>query len=199
MSGKTSDTANAEVLAWIKSLREGDETAYSLILERYMPLLRKLSSSYAKDTAPYGIDAEELLQEARLALYKAALNYDSEQQSVTFGLFAKICVNRRLCSVKRRVQRKKEPKIVPPPRKQALFSTDDIPEIDRGEIWEKTEKLLSTFEKTVLRMRLSEMSYAEIAQELGRPVKSVDNALARAMKKIHTYADSLKKTRDSKA
>ena len=192
MSVHSSGTNNEEVLAWIRRLRDGDDSAYTPIVERYARMLQKLAVSYARDTAPHGIDEEELLQEARLALYKAALSYDLDQQNVTFGLYAKICVNRRLLSVKRRVRRKKEPKITPPPRKKVLFFTDDFTGSDRGKILKEAEKQLSAFEKTVLRMHMSGMKYAEISQDLGRSVKSIDNALARAKRKIRSCADSFR-------
>ena len=190
MSGKTSETNKEKILSLIAALQNGDESAYSPLLDQYMPLLQKLAASYAKDTFPHGIDAEELLQEARLVLYNAALSYDLGQQKVTFGLYAKICVNRRLLSVKRRVKSKKEPKITPVPRKKALFFTDDFTGSDRGKILKEAEKQLSAFEKTVLRMHLSGMKYAEIAQDLGKSVKSIDNALARAKKKLRIYASA---------
>ena len=190
MNAKTSETNTAEILSLITALQNGDDSAYPLLLDRYMPLLKKLAASYARDTASHGIDAEELLQEARWALYKAAKSYDVDQQKVTFGLYAKICVNRRLLSLKRKLNSKKEPKIITPTRKKALFFTDDFSGSDRGKILKEAEKQLSAFEKTVLRMHLSGMKYAEIAQELGKSVKSIDNALARAKKKLRIYASA---------
>ena len=189
MNAKNSETNKEKVLSLITALQNDDESAYPPLLDQYMPLLKKLAASYAKNTAQHGFSAEDLLQEASLALYKAAISYDTGQKDVTFGLYAKICVNRRLLSLKRKVNSKKEPKITAVPRKKVLFFTDDFSGSDRGKILKEAEKQLSAYEKTVLRMRLSGMKYEEIAQDLGKSVKSVDNALARAMKKLRALAD----------
>ena len=45
-------------------------------------------------------------------------------------------------------------------------------------------ELLSPFEKEVLRKYLSGITYQEIAKQLNKPVKSIDNALQRLKKKI---------------
>ena len=72
------------ITALIASVRCGDETAFAELLDRYLPLLQSLASAF--DSSRVGFD--ELLQEARFALYRAAISY--REGGVTFGLYAKI-------------------------------------------------------------------------------------------------------------
>ena len=73
--------------ALIASVRRGDETAFAALLDRYAPLLQSLV--FAFDSL--SVDGDELMQEARFALYRAAISY--REGGVTFGLYAKIYQN----------------------------------------------------------------------------------------------------------
>jgi len=55
---------------------------------------------------------------------------------------------------------------------------------DYSDIEQKMLELLSPFEKQVLTMYLSGIAYQDIARQLNKPVKSIDNALQRLKKKI---------------
>ena len=55
---------------------------------------------------------------------------------------------------------------------------------DYSVIEHKMVELLSPFEKQVLTMYLGGIAYQDIARQLNRPVKSIDNALQRLKKKI---------------
>ena len=57
-------------------------------------------------------------------------------------------------------------------------------------IEKKMEHILSTLEWKVLMSYLDGKSYQEIAESLGRHVKSVDNALQRVKRKLEKYMKS---------
>ena len=56
-----------------------------------------------------------------------------------------------------------------------------------SEIEEKMGELLSSLEWKVLMYYLEGKSYQEIAEDLGRHVKSIDNALQRVKRKLEKY------------
>ena len=56
-----------------------------------------------------------------------------------------------------------------------------------SEIEEKMGELLSSLEWQVLIYYLEGKSYQEIAEDLGRHVKSIDNALQRVKRKLEKY------------
>jgi len=129
-----------------------------------------------------GGDNDDLRQEAVIALYKAACAY-RESLGVTFGLYAKICVNNRLKTVLGKLKNK-------------YVSLDKLrlgggnPE--RGYIEReayrtlrgKLDLLLTDYERKVLLMHLEGLSYRSIAAVLGKNVKSIDNALRRIRNKL---------------
>lgn len=49
----------------------------------------------------------------------------------------------------------------------------------------RIQKVLSPFENQVLDLYLQGMDYRKIAERIGKPAKSVDNALQRIRSKIH--------------
>ena len=53
-----------------------------------------------------------------------------------------------------------------------------------GELEEKLKKLLSSFERKILKLWLGGLSYSEISAQTGKTVKSVDNAIQRIKKKL---------------
>ena len=59
--------------------------------------------------------------------------------------------------------------------------------IDRervGKIEEYIRKYLSSFEQDVVNLYIDGMNYQQIAQQLGKTSKSIDNALQRIKKKL---------------
>lgn len=51
-------------------------------------------------------------------------------------------------------------------------------------VMEKAKKVLSDFELKVLDLFLQDYTYSEIAEKLGKPKKTCDNALQRIKKKL---------------
>jgi RNA polymerase sigma factor (sigma-70 family) len=66
----------------IEAVRDGSETAYRVMYEQFLPLIRKTLFRFR-----WYPDREELLQEARIALYQAILDYTPDH-GVTFAGFA---------------------------------------------------------------------------------------------------------------
>ncbi len=170
--------------ALIASVRRGDEEAFAVLLDRYAPLLQSLVSAF--DSPSIGFD--ELMQEARFALYCAAIDY--RDGGVTFGLYAKICIRNRLVSRLRREQ--KERRVFSLERFRRELPSDDaadaldflLSDESFRMLCEEIARILSPYENRVFRLYASGLSVAEIASELGVAGKSVRNALDRSFVKL---------------
>ena len=166
------------------SVQRGDEAAFAQLLDRYAPLLQSLVSVFETPS----IDADELMQEARFALYRAALSY--REGGVTFGLYAKICVRNQLVSRLRREMREK--RVCSLDRvAHELVSDESVDALDfllSDESFrlmrERIARILSPYENRVFELYASGLSVAEISVRLGGKVKSVRNALDRCLSKL---------------
>ncbi len=172
------------------SIRNGDKTAYAELLKQFDPLIK---SEVAECTRrlPEGseFDVEDLTQEAMLALYKAALSYVPDK-SVTFGLYAKICIHNCLISCARKISaqhrkrmREEKRKIFREPGEQsaeerflAQARTEDVEKL--------LEQETSALERRIFSLYLEKKSYAEISEIAERDVKSVGNAIYRVKRKL---------------
>lgn len=201
MLGKYSDyeqTADEEL---IDRLRGGEERIMDYICDKYKNLVR----SKAKSMFILGGDSEDLIQEGMIGLFKAVRDYDSGRDA-SFYTFADLCISRQMYTAVQASQRQKhiplntyislygntvtedkeEPSLLealPDPAElnpEAMFLDKE-----RVAYLEKViENELSSFEKQVLDLYMTGMSYTQIAKVLGRDEKSTDNALQRLKSKI---------------
>lgn len=199
-----------DISVLIKRIKEGDEQAFSLLLLQFEPLILSSVSRFCTPPAYQKSDFEDLRQEAVLALFKAAGSFDEEMTGITFGLYAKICIKNRLISAKRQKLRSIRKirdtkgnafqKKVGRPRKipaeqsskksgKSSFKGTLPTETQLLHLLDLAEKDLTAREKRAFDLYLSGSSYKEIGEELHCDIKSVDNALSRAKKKIKKYAD----------
>ncbi len=135
-------------------------------------------------------EVDDLVQEGMIALYKAMGTYDPAQGK-SFKNFVYFCAVRRIYSYLR-TQSRKEPggeraEIDP----ESLAEGENPEELllsgeSEGEFRMRLSKLLSDFEFRVVTMYLDGMTYAQISAATGRAVKSIDNALARAKRKLQS-------------
>ncbi|CAA7601830.1 RNA polymerase sigma factor, sigma-70 family [Acididesulfobacillus acetoxydans] len=77
--------------AMLKAACSGDEEALNELIVYYEPEIRKIACKYFLPRADY----EDLLQEGRLALYKAILSYESGAE-IPFLHFLRLVVKRKL-------------------------------------------------------------------------------------------------------
>ena len=148
-----------------------------------------------------GGDSEDLTQEGMVGLIKAVREYDAEK-AASFRTFAEVCIRNRLYSVLRAAARDKHSPLnqsVPldPPffdSNSYTSGTNDLaqgnPEtflIDRehtAALLAGVRKQLSEFEAKILGYYLDGLSCREIAGLVGKPPKSVDNAVQRIRRKV---------------
>ena len=187
----------------IGRLRDGEAAIIDFIIDKYKNLVR----SKAKSMFILGADNEDLIQEGMIGLFKAIRDYDSGRDA-SFFTFADLCISRQMYTAIQASGRKKHS---PLNSYISLYSatfgndgedggvelvhiiasdTDRNPEemlIDKEnvEVLEnRIDKELSGFEKQVLDLHLTGMSYIQIAKVLGKDEKSTDNALQRIKGKL---------------
>ena len=179
--------SDAEVNRLIDEYRRDNELAFDRLAELYRPMLLASVASYG-DALAEVYDSDDLMQYALIALSKAALTYNASQSKVSFGLYAKVCVNNSMISRARFVARRRV-NLLPIENFLSLADTADVSDgvVDR-ESAQALENLmtenLSKLEYDVLRLYASGLSSAEIATRLSKAQRSVDNAIFRARKKL---------------
>lgn len=172
-------------------------------------LIRKYSRVVKACARPYflsGGDSEDLIQEGMLGLLSAIREYRTDG-GASFRTFAELCIRRRLfTAIKTAAGRKNvalndclslESPFFDEKQAHAAYVLRDAfqrgPEdmvIDReraDEFLSSFYLCLSKFEAEVLGFYLKGMSYQEIASEVNRSTKSVDNAVQRIRRKLAQY------------
>lgn len=185
----------------IDRLRGGEQRIMDYICDKYKNLVR----SKAKSMFILGGDSEDLIQEGMIGLFKAVRDYDSGRDA-SFYTFAELCISRQMYTAVQASQRQKH---IPLNTYVSLYANTreegkeehnllealaDKNELNPEEVFLDKERVaylenviesgLSIFEKQVLDLYMTGMSYTQIAKVLGRDEKSTDNALQRLKGKI---------------
>ncbi|MBR5322157.1 MAG: sigma-70 family RNA polymerase sigma factor [Clostridia bacterium] len=173
------------ILSLIELARSGDGNSFADLTVLFKPLIESMGKRYASKCGNVLFTEDDFMQEATWGFYSAVQTY-KPTGSVTFGLYAKICVRNRLVSLLRTASKKlKVPKENAEKRKgygdpaHSFLEGEDARRMEK-----KIEELLSVFEYSVFRLYMQNKSYKEIADSLGRSVKAVDNALYRIKTKL---------------
>ena len=191
-----------EDLQLVLKARNGDELARDALIRRYTSFVRMKASSYFLA----GGDAEDLIQEGLIGLYKAVRDFRHDKET-SFRSFAELCVTRQIITAIKTATRFKHS----PLNTYISFSNtpagqdsdSDVtlgdalpgPSVDDPSICViSTEELqslvfslgtgLSKLEADALKLYLEGSSYEEMAEELGCDTKTIDNALQRVKRKV---------------
>ena len=188
----------------INQIRENDPQALNEIIERYKSLIEIRVSNYFIN----GAEKDDLMQEGRIGLFKAIMNYDAEKDA-SFNTFANLCIERQLINAVKNSNRQKH---MPLNNYVSLNGSDDDSSSENidtvlnnsvedpldtitkkeymNEINDTLDKNLSDFEKNVLDLLLKGYKYEEIAQKLDSNSKAIDNAIQRIRKKTIKNLDN---------
>lgn len=182
----------------ITLIQNGQSDATEYLLKKYAPLVKKsIRTLYL-----IGADTEDLSQEGMIGLFKAIQNYQTDNNA-SFYTFAKLCIDRQIYSAIKASNRKKHIPLNSYISFYSKINEDEIELIDNLEagndsnpeqiildrentmnIEEILDVHLSKMEKQVLSLYLQGKSYADIGAELGKPGKSIDNAIQRIRDKV---------------
>jgi RNA polymerase sporulation-specific sigma factor len=185
--------------------RLGDRIAEEYLINKYKNFVRAKARSYFL----IGADREDIIQEGMIGLYKAIRDFKSDKLA-SFRAFAELCITRQIITAIKTATRQKHiplnsyvslnkpiydeesdrtlldvlsgNKVTDP--EELVISREEFVDIES-----KMGEFLSELEREVLNAYLDGKSYQEIAQELNRHVKSIDNALQRVKRKLERYIE----------
>jgi len=186
----------------IMLLREGEQEVMDYLMDKYKNLVR----SRAKSMYILGADRVDLIQEGMIGLFKAVRDYDFGRDA-GFYTFAELCISRQIYTAVQASGRKKHmplntyisfySKVADTGQEGAQLELSSVLEseqknpeealIDQENVEELEQIIqsqLSTLERQVIDLYLTEMGTVEISKILGIDEKSADNALQRAKNKI---------------
>lgn len=171
----------------ISKARRGDNEAFEKLSVYYLGLISKISSEYRTE----GYDAGDFVQEGLLGFFGAVKSYDSSCGS-SFKNYAIVCIKNRLNSIVKKSERGKALPAGSTVPIEDVEITDESLNPESQVLYRerlaffnnKVKTLLSKKEQSVLWLYIKGYSYKEISCRLGINEKSVDNALARAKKKL---------------
>ena len=82
--------------------KSGNSSAFSELTEKYTPLISSMAERYFHLLDGGSIGYDDLVQEAHVAFYRAMISFDMDQEGVSFGLYAKICIRNSMVSILRK-------------------------------------------------------------------------------------------------
>jgi RNA polymerase sporulation-specific sigma factor len=174
----------------VRKVRGGDDYATAILVSRFFPFAKSRASFYCPDPS----EREDFVQEGMLGLLSAIENF-SFVKGASFKTFAFVCIERRMLSMLRAQSRtKRVPKTEIVQLSDELHNEltykgpsplDEIISEEDGENFERLVKeRLTELEYSVLTLKLQGLDYNQTAQSLHISLKTVDNALQRAKKKL---------------
>ncbi|MDR7543938.1 MAG: RNA polymerase sporulation sigma factor SigH [Armatimonadota bacterium] len=180
--------------------KSGDDRAAEFLIAKYRNFVRVKAKAYFL----IGADREDIIQEGMIGLYKAIRDFRRDKLS-SFRAFAELCITRQIITAIKTATRQKhiplnsyislnKPIYDEDSDRTLLDVISSIKVSDPEELVinqeasatmrERIRKNLSELECKVLTAYLEGKSYQEMANELNRHVKSIDNALQRVKRKL---------------
>lgn len=192
----------------VEFARKGNDKALEYIIDKYKNFVRAKARTYFL----IGADREDIVQEGMIGLYKAIRDFREDKLS-SFRAFAELCITRQIITAIKTATRQKhiplnsyvslnrpifdeesdrtlmdvlsEEKTCDP--EEMIINKEEFSGIEL-----KMGEILSELEWEVLSFYLEGKSYQEIAEDLRKHVKSIDNALQRVKRKLEKYLDDEK-------
>ncbi|MDK2800933.1 MAG: polymerase sporulation-specific sigma factor [Clostridiales bacterium] len=193
----------------VEDARNGNDKALEYIIDKYKNFVRAKARTYFL----IGADREDIVQEGMIGLYKAIRDFREDKLS-SFRAFAELCITRQIITAIKTATRQKhiplnsyvslnrpifdeesDRTLLDVLSEERVYDPEEMI-ISREEftgIGAKMEEILSELEWEVLSSYLQGKSYQEIAEDLDRHVKSIDNALQRVKRKLEKYLEEVKR------
>lgn len=190
----------------VRMSKNGDDIALEYLIRKYKNFVKLKAKAYFL----VGADKEDIVQEGMIGLYKAIRDFDSEK-ATSFKVFAELCITRQIITaIKTATRQKHMPLNSYISLNKPMFEDDSertlidtlcsntvldpeelvISKEQLADIESKMCEILSPLEWKVLGDYLQGKSYQEMAVDLNRRVKSIDNAIQRIKRKVEKYLDT---------
>lgn len=187
----------------VEAVHNGDDEALEYLIHKYRNFVRAKARSYFL----IGADREDIIQEGMIGLYKSIRDF-REDKLTSFKAFAELCITRQIITaIKTATRQKHIPLNSYVSLDKPIYDEDSdrtlldvicaarvsdpeelvIHQEEFDDIELRMAELLSDLERKVLMLYLDGRSYQEIAVDLDRHVKSIDNALQRVKRKLEKY------------
>ncbi|KPV44168.1 RNA polymerase subunit sigma-70 [Alicyclobacillus ferrooxydans] len=187
----------------VEAVHSGNDEALEYLIHKYRNFVRAKARSYFL----IGADREDIIQEGMIGLYKSIRDF-REDKLTSFKAFAELCITRQIITaIKTATRQKHIPLNSYVSLDKPIYDEDSdrtlldvicaarvsdpeelvIHQEEFDDIELKMAELLSDLERQVLMLYLDGRSYQEIAIDLDRHVKSIDNALQRVKRKLEKY------------
>ncbi len=187
----------------VEIAQSGDGKAKEYLINKYRHFVRAKAKPYFL----IGADREDIIQEGMIGFYKAIRDFRCNKLS-SFKAFAGLCITRQIVTAIKTTTRQKhiplnssvsfDKPIYDEDSNRTLLDIISGSKITNPEdlfisqegfddIAKKIGEILSSLEWMVLMSYLEGKSYQEIACELKRHEKSIDNALQRAKGKLERH------------
>ena len=184
--------------------QSGDGQALAFLLNKYKNFVRSKARSYFL----IGADHEDIVQEGMIGLYKSIRDFQPARLA-SFYSFAELCIKRQIITaIKAATRQKHVPLNSYVSLNKPLYDEESdrtlldviegrvtnpedlyISQEDLAHIQSQISEILSDLERQVLDAFIDGKSYQEIAELLGRHVKSIDNALQRVKRKLCKFLE----------
>ena len=202
--GRLEQMSDEDIAVFCKE--QENAAALEYLISKYRNFVRAKARSYFL----IGADREDIIQEGMIGLFKAIRDFRSDKLS-SFRAFAELCVTRQIITAIKTATRQKHiplnsyvslnkpiyeedsdrtlldvisgAKVANP--EEMVISREEFLDIEN-----KMNNILSDLEWKVLMSYLDGKSYQEIAVDLDRHIKSIDNALQRVKRKLEKYLSS---------
>lgn len=189
----------------VEAVRTGKSDALEYLINKYRNFVRAKARSYFL----IGADREDIVQEGMIGLYKSIRDFRGDKLA-SFKAFAELCITRQIITaIKTATRQKHIPLNSYVSLDKPIYDEDSdrtlldvicgtkvtnpeelvINQEEFNGLENKMEEILSELEQQVLILYLDGRSYQEIAVDLNRHVKSIDNALQRVKRKLERYLE----------
>ncbi len=176
-----------EVRVLLLQARDGSIEALRVLRMKYRPLLDSSVSRFVTERMTLQ-EKEDLRAEAEQIFITAVSTFDTEQDGVDFGLYAKICLRNGLVTELRNQTARHRLGIVSLEAQDLPRGEDPAATVAEAErfhkLYQKIRQNLSEYENRVWWGFVSGVSVKQIAQEVGKDERSVHNAIYRIRKKL---------------
>lgn len=186
--GMQRDTqANEKMNSLVVAVKNNDTASFLELLDCFKHTISALAYSFSLPSSEH----EDLCQEGRMALYRAAMSYD--EKNAKFSTYAITCMTNAMISFAKKYGAQSMGTVfgvLPEDCEDESYSSGIVSSVEIDELLSRDGFAgLSEYERNVMSLKFSGYKVGEIAKKLGKSPKSVENTLFRARQKLKKHID----------